>query len=167
MGSWRAGAREGWQVELGSYRKERVASRVREIMGEAIVRGLNDPRVSRLTTVTRVSVGGDLLNARVYLSVLGDETEERLTLTAIRHATGYLKRLLAREMPMRQCPDLHFEIDEAAKGTRRTMELLAENRRREPEMFAVDDDADGDEKAELDSGPSSGDGDSSAGGVCE
>lgn len=138
-------------------------------MSETIVRELNDPRVSRMTTVTRVSIGRDLLNAKVYLSVLGNEVEERLTLTAIRHATGYLKRVLAREMPMRLCPDLEFEIDEVAKGTQRTMELLAENRRREPEIFTVDEDgdADGDKKVDFDVGPSSGDGGSTTGGVCE
>lgn len=138
-------------------------------MSETIVRGLNDPRVSRMTTVTRVSIGRDLLNAKVYLTVLGDEVEERLTLTAIRHATGYLKRVLAREMPMRLCPDLQFEIDEVAKGTRQTMDLLAENRRREPEIFVDEEngDVDGDKKADLDVGLSSYDCDSKTGGVCE
>ncbi|UCC29293.1 MAG: 30S ribosome-binding factor RbfA [Phycisphaerales bacterium] len=117
------------------YRKEKVASVIRQVIGEAIVHRLNDPRVAPLTTVMRVEVTGDLLIARVYLSVQGDQAAEQRTLRAMRHAAGYIQRMLARRLPIRQCPELRFEIDEGIKGARRTMELLAENRRSEPELF--------------------------------
>lgn len=113
------------------YRKERVASAVQQILGRAIVQRLNDPRVATLTTVTRVSVTGDLLLAKVYLSIQGDESAERRTMAAVRHARGFLQRLLAEELPMRQCPALRFEIDEGVKGARRTLALLSELRHRE------------------------------------
>lgn len=125
---------------MRAYRKEKVSSVVHQIVGEAIAHRLNDPRVAPLTTVTRVAMTGDLLVARVYLSIPGNEATERLTLTAVRHASGYIQRMVARELPIRQCPELRFEIDAAVKGVRRTLELLAENRRREPESFeGVDD----------------------------
>ena len=47
-------------------------------------------------------------------------------------SAGHLKRfgtLEARDLTMRQCPELRFEIDEAVEGVRKTMELLDENRR--------------------------------------
>jgi len=120
------------------YRKEKVASVIRQVVGEAIVHRLNDPRVAPLTTVMRVEVTGDLVIARVYLSVQGGEAVEQLTLMAMRHAAGYIQRMLGRRLPIRQCPELRFEIDEGVKGARRTMELLAENRRSEPELFEPD-----------------------------
>lgn len=123
---------------MSTYRKEKVASVVQQIVSEAISHRLNDPRVAPLTTVTRVVVTGDLLVARIYLSVQGDDVVERRTLTGIRRATGFLQRMVARELCIRQCPELRFEIDAGVKGARRTLELLAENRRREPEVY-VDD----------------------------
>ena len=95
---------------------------------------MQDPRITALITVTRVEVTGDLALARVYLSVQGDEHTERRTIAALRHARGFVQRKVAQALSIRQCPEVRFEIDEAVKGARRTMELLEENRRREPEL---------------------------------
>ncbi len=129
------------------YRKEKVASAVRQIVGEAIAHKLNDPRVDPMTTVTRVEMTGDLLIARVFLSVTNDDATERRTLRAIQHAGGYIQRLVAGAVPLRHCPELRFEVDERVKGVRRTMEILAENRRLDPDLDADEEtepDADGD-----------------------
>ena len=127
---------------MGAYRKEKVARVIRQVVGDAIAHRLNDPRVSPLTTVTRVSVSSDLLIAKVYLTVHGSDIDERQTLRAVQHASGYVQRLVARELTMRHCPEVRFEIDEVAKATQKTMELLAQNRLREPELY-VDDAVDG------------------------
>ena len=125
------------------YRREKVASVIRQVVGGAIVHRLHDPRVVPLTTVTRVEMTGDLMIARVYLSVPGDEAGERRSLRALQHAAGYIQRMVAGELPLRHCPELRFEIDKAAKHVRRTMELLAENRRKEAESFDPEDVDDG------------------------
>ena len=123
------------------YRKEKVASVVQEIVSETIVRRLSDPRVSPLTTVTRVKVSGDLLVATVYLTVTGDEGAESRTVQAMRHAAGYIQRMVASELDMRQCPELRFEIDETLKKVKRTLDLLRENRRTRPDLFPSEDGA--------------------------
>ncbi len=117
------------------YRKENMASVVRTVVGEAIVHRLHDPRIEPLTTVTRVEMTGDLLIAKVFLSVHGDDVVERRTLRALQHASGFVQKMLAGRLSVRHCPELRFEIDAGAKGARRTIELLDENRRREPELY--------------------------------
>ena len=138
-------------------RRERVASLVHEIVGEVVAHGLNDPRVEPLTTVTRVEVTGDLEFAKVYVSIPGGDAAESRTLTAIRHAAGFLQRILGQELSMRQCPVLRFEVDESVKTARHTLALLAEERRKHPEVFEVETGADGelDEDAEADDGSES------------
>ena len=111
------------------YRKERVANTIRDIVSDVIAHKLQDPRVDGMTTVTRVVMSGDLLMAKVYLSVHGGGTAQRRTLAAIQHAGGYIQRLVAQNLTMRQCPQLCFDIDKAVEGVRKTMELLAENQR--------------------------------------
>jgi len=121
------------------YRKERITSLVQRIVSDAIEHKLNDPRVAPLTTVSRVKVTGDLTIATVYLTVQGDEAAERRTLSAIRHAGGYLQRMVAQELRVRQCPELRFEMDEAAKRARETMRLISENIRNRPDGDASPD----------------------------
>lgn len=116
------------------FRKDRIASMVTRIVGETIAQHINDPRVDPLTTVTRVEVTGDLLVAKVYLSVPGHESAEQRSLAGIRSAAGFIQRTVARELSIRQCPELKFDIDDQAKKVRRTMELLAENRRQDPSL---------------------------------
>jgi ribosome-binding factor A len=118
------------------YRKERVGSLIRDIVGETIAHRLSDPRISGFATVTRVEMSGDLLFAKVYISIMGDEVEERKTMTAIQHAAGHIRRRVASEIRLRQCPRLRFLIDESAKVARETLSILEENRRRNPELYA-------------------------------
>ena len=114
------------------YRKEKVARVVRHVVGEALLHQLRDPRIAPLTTVSRVEMTSDLQIAKVYLTVHGGDSAERLTLKALQNASGYLQRTLATELTLRQCPLLRFAIDGATKKEKRIMELLAENRRNDP-----------------------------------
>lgn len=122
---------------MRSYRREKVASLVRQVLGKSLIHEIRDPRVSPRTTITRVEITADMLVAKVYILVSGSDAEERLTLAGIRSAEGYLQRKLASVLTMRQCPELKFNIDEQAKGAQRTMALLDENRRLEPEIFEM------------------------------
>jgi ribosome-binding factor A len=126
---------------MRGYRKERVASLVHEIVSEAILQRINDPRVSPLTTVTRVEISGDLTIATVYFSVCDDPAVERRTITALRHAGGFIQRMVAKGLDMRQCPELRFEVDEHLKRVKHTLQLLNENRRNLPDLAAEEEGA--------------------------
>lgn len=117
------------------YRKERLAEAIKVIVSDAIARKINDPRLAPLTTVSRVTVSGDLMIATVYFTVVGGEAVERRSLAALQHARGFVQHLVADQIEMRQCPELHFELDEVAKKVRETMLLLDENRLREPHLY--------------------------------
>lgn len=123
---------------MKSYRKDKVASLVRQVVGTALVHDVRDPRVSPLTTVSRVEITPDMLVAKVFLSVSGSDADARRTLAGVRSAAGYLQRKVASSLTMRHCPELQIEIDPHIKNTREMMELLDENRRREPEIFETD-----------------------------
>ena len=120
------------------FRKERVAGAIQEIVSEAITRKINDPRLAPLTTVSRVTVSGDLTVATVYFTVVGDEAVERRSLAALQNARGFIQHLVAQQIDLRQCPELRFELDEVAKKVRETMLLLDENRQREPHLYEAE-----------------------------
>ncbi len=120
-----------------SRRTEKVASIVREVVGEAIAGRLSDPRISRFTSVTRVEVSGDVMHATVYVSVMGKETDERKTLAGLEHARGYLQSLLAAELTTRHCPQLRFVAD---RGLKKQMEILERLDKISAELHGADAD---------------------------
>ncbi|MFA6132991.1 MAG: 30S ribosome-binding factor RbfA [Phycisphaerae bacterium] len=105
-----------------SRRTERVAHLIRNTIGQLLLSKIADPRIDPArTSVTRVEVPEDLLTARVYISVLGSPTQQKLTLQALRHAAGHIQDLMARQVQLRNTPMLNFVADESFKKTLDTL----------------------------------------------
>ncbi|MDL2250644.1 30S ribosome-binding factor RbfA [Lachnospiraceae bacterium OttesenSCG-928-J05] len=78
-----------------------------------IIRDVKDPRVSEWVTVTHAEVAPDLKTAKAYVSVLGDETQKEDTLKGLKSAHGYIRSELARNINMRNTPEITFLLDES------------------------------------------------------
>jgi ribosome-binding factor A len=124
---------------------ERVARALKQVVSETIVTRLQDPRTGFIT-VTDAKVASDLKTAEVKVSILGTEAEERTALRALRHAHGFIQERVARELPLRFCPKISFEIDHSVKRSARIAELLREARDEEVELgLAGEQEDNGDE----------------------
>jgi len=104
-------------------RQRRVAELLMEELGVMIALELSDPRLE-FVSVTAVEVSPDLRHAHVYVSHLGTPEDEPEILAALDHATGYLRRELARRVVLRYIPDLTFHIDDTLARARRIDEIL-------------------------------------------
>ena len=72
---------------------------------------LKDPRIG-FVSITTVRMSPDLRSARVRVSVLGDESQQRDSLSGLRSATGVIRRQLGRRLQnLKFAPELRFEID--------------------------------------------------------
>jgi ribosome-binding factor A len=98
---------------------------MRKAIGSAIASELEDPRIG-FVTVTAVDTSPDLRSARVYVSVLGDESEREATLAALRSAHGVLQAAIARETRIKYTPKLSFAYDESPERAVRLSRLLEE-----------------------------------------
>jgi len=102
-------------------RTQRVGSLVRDTLGRLLLADLSDPRIDPArTSVVRVEVPEDLMTAKVFVSVLGDEALQRKTLRALKHATGHIQELLGRRLSLKHTPKLTFEFD---KNFQETLEI--------------------------------------------
>jgi len=108
----------------------RVNEVMREVIGSAISTELEDPRIG-FVTVTAVDTSPDLRSARVYVSVLGDESEREPTLAALRSSHGILQGAVAGELRMKRTPTLSFHYDEGPERGVRLSKLLEDDERRE------------------------------------
>lgn len=110
---------------MKTHRVARIAEAIREVASETILFELQDPRVKGVT-VTRAEVSGDLQHAKVYVSVMGSDKEQQLTMHGLRHATGFIQAKLARRLQTRFTPQLKFEIDEGVKKSIEVTRLINE-----------------------------------------
>ena len=110
---------------MKTHRLARVAEAIREVASETILFELNDPRVKRVT-VTRAEVSGDLQHAKVYVSIMGTEKEQNLTMHGLRHATGFIQSKLAKRLQTRFTPVVNFVLDEGVKKSLEMSRLLKE-----------------------------------------
>ena len=106
-----------------SLRCRRVAEALKQVIGQVITQELSDPRTG-FVTVTRVKVAADLKQARVMVTVLGEQSDRSKALAALRHAAGYIKRRCGDELQLRYTPYLEFEFDSGVDKSIRVSELL-------------------------------------------
>jgi ribosome-binding factor A len=110
-----------------SRRTERVGNLIRNTLGEILLAKLADPRFDPVaTSITRVEVPEDLLTAKVYITVAGEEKNQKRTLHALQHAAGYLQEKMMERIQLRNTPKLTFLIDTQFKKTIETLQLLSE-----------------------------------------
>lgn len=106
-------------------RMERIGNLIRNTIGELLLSKISDPRIDPArTSVTRVEVADDLLTAKVYISVIGTEAQQRTTLAALRHAAGHIQELMMRQIELRLTPVLNFTLDAQFKKALKTLEIL-------------------------------------------
>lgn len=118
---------------MAGHRTDQVGAQVREEIMQIIRRELKDPRIG-FASITQVRMSPDLRLARVRVSVLGDETEQKRTLTGLRSATGIIRHQLGRRLTnLRFSPELRFELDPSieysVRISKRLRELLPEEDR--------------------------------------
>ena len=85
----------------------------------AILTDLKDPRVQDVT-VTYVEVSPDMRQAKVHVSVMGDETKQNLSLRGLQNAAGFLQTKVAKRIDARYTPRLAFMLD---LGVKRSIEI--------------------------------------------
>jgi ribosome-binding factor A len=91
-------------------RLQRVNQLIREEISHLIQRELKDPRLG-FVTVTEVDVAKDLRTAKVYVSVLGSETQWQSSLQALESARGFIRSWLLPRLRLRAVPHFTFLAD--------------------------------------------------------
>ena len=119
---------------MSGDRMRRVDEAVRAVLSDAITQDIKDPRVG-FVTVTAVKTSPDLRQARVYVSILGDDEEREDSLVGLQSAHGYLQRRVAGELRLKHTPTLEFVYDETVERGMRIHELLED----EPQLGASSD----------------------------
>jgi ribosome-binding factor A len=106
-----------------SHRANRVGEQMKKELGDIISRKIKDPRIG-FVTITDVEVTGDLQQAKVYISVLGDDEQKENTLKGLAKAKGFIRTEIGHRIRLRKTPEIIFEWDESIDYGNRIETLL-------------------------------------------
>jgi ribosome-binding factor A len=107
------------------FRLARLGEVIREVASETILFELNDPRIKNVT-VTRAEVSADLQNAKVYVSIMGDDRDAQVCLHGLRNAAGYVQKKVGERVKLRYIPILQFVLDKGVKNSLEVTRLINE-----------------------------------------
>ena len=113
-------------------RSDRVAAAIREEVANFLAEGIKDPRVTALVTVTGVEMTRDLRHAKVFVSVMGEDSQRASTIEGLASVQGFLRSRLARSLSLRVAPEVQFVMDESVARAARIETLLNQIRATTP-----------------------------------
>ncbi len=100
-------------MRKNSVKNTRINGEVQRVLAEIIHSEIKDPRIHPFTSVVSVSVSPDLKTCKAWISVLGDEKDAADTLEGLNSANGYIRRTLAKEINLRNTPEITFVMDQS------------------------------------------------------
>ena len=109
---------------MSSRRVDRINGLLRQELSEILSRQIKDPRIGGVITITQVKTSSDLRNARVFVSVLGDETTKRSTLEGIQSAATFLRHELRDRLKLRYVPFMKFELDQSIEDADNLLRII-------------------------------------------
>jgi ribosome-binding factor A len=110
-----------------SRRSERTSKLIQREISGLLERVVNDPRLSKLISVTEVSLSPDLKHAKVYVSALCNEINSKEDILAgFNNASGFLRKELAAHLKLKYTPHLSFHYDDSIERGARLLKLMGE-----------------------------------------
>ena len=99
-------------MKKNSIKNSRISEEVSHELSK-IIRELKDPRINIMTSVVGCEVTPDLKFCKAYISVLGDEQSQKDTYEGLNSAVGYIRRTLAKNINLRNTPQITFVMDQS------------------------------------------------------
>ena len=100
-------------MRKNSVKNTRINGEVQRFLAEVIRNEIKDPRINTMTSVVAVDVAPDLKTCKAWISVLGDEESQKSTLEGLKSAEGYIRSLMAKEINLRNTPEIKFIMDQS------------------------------------------------------
>jgi ribosome-binding factor A len=105
------------------HRQEKLGELIAAELSDLLRTRMKDPRLG-FASITHVEVSGDFRHAKIFVSVMGSETEQHDTMKVLKHATGFLRHELAGRLTLRYMPELAFKLDTSIVQGARILELI-------------------------------------------
>ena len=109
---------------MSTQRALRVSQSIKREMSQIISRDLKDDRIKGLVSITDVESTPDCRSCRVFVSVFGDEAEQKSTMEALTEHLGFIRGELCRRLHLRFAPELSLKLDTSLERGAKVSDLL-------------------------------------------
>lgn len=106
------------------HRREQLAAELREVLQDQFTRGLSDPRIVGIITITSIQIDAELSRALVRVSVLPEKNQAKV-IAGLRHGSKHLRHKVGEKITSVRIPELAFEIDTSLKKQAAVIDALA------------------------------------------
>ena len=97
---------------MAGFKINRVASDIKFALAD-LLREVKDPRISKLLSIVKLDVSGDMSYATVYVSAIEGSEKTKESVKALKGAAGFLRRELGSKLKLRKVPELRFVADDS------------------------------------------------------
>ncbi len=125
---------------MASNRALKVADRIKEVIATTIETKVKDPRLG-FVTVTDVRVTGDLQQASIFYTVLGDADAQSGTAAALASAKGLIRREVGGALGLRITPSIEFFADGLQESASAMNDLMSSVRAADAELAKLRENA--------------------------
>ena len=126
-------------MRKNSIKNTRINGEVQKELSMIIRNEIKDPCIHPMTSVMAVEVAPDLKTCKAYISVLGSKEAKEATIKGLVSAEGYVRRQLARNLNLRNTPEIRFILDESIEYGVTMSKLIDDVNRADDEKHVNDE----------------------------
>ena len=109
---------------MPKHRLDKISEEIKREISEIMRTELKDPRVAAICSITDVLTTPDLKFAKVFVSVLGDEQQQKDTMKGLVSAAGFIRKKVSEKINLRYMPEIHFELDKSIEHGAHILKLI-------------------------------------------
>lgn len=121
-------------MRKNSIKNTRINAEVQKELSNIIRSEIKDPRIHPMTSVMAVEVAPDLKTCKAFISVLGNKEAKDATIQGLNKAEEYIRRQLAKNLNLRNTPEIRFILDESIEYGVNMSKLIDDVARRDASL---------------------------------
>ena len=126
---------------MSQLRVEKLQELIKQEIGKMLLTDLKDPRIG-FVTATHVTVTGDLREAKVYVSIMGNDEQVKASWEGLQSSLGFIRREIGKRIRLRFTPTIEFALDTSLDYSEHIQKLLLQVEREETSIHHNDDEHD-------------------------
>ncbi|MBQ7476552.1 MAG: 30S ribosome-binding factor RbfA [Selenomonadaceae bacterium] len=104
-------------------RIEKLQELIKQEVGKMLLTDIKDPRIG-FVTVTDVEMTGDLREAKIFVSIMGNEEQIKSSWEGLQSALGFVRREIGKRIKIRFTPEISFALDKSLDYGEHIQKLL-------------------------------------------
>ena len=108
---------------MSQLRVEKLQELIKQEISKMLLNDLKDPRIG-FVTVTHVTVTGDLRDAKVYVSIMGNDEQVKSSWEGLQSSLGFIRREIGHRIRLRFTPTIEFALDTSLDYSEHIQKLL-------------------------------------------